>query len=63
MRQAITRRRFLQAGAMAGAGVALFRPAAVETNLVGRKVGEVSRSGGELAFETKPWKVRTFEIE
>jgi|WetSurMetagenome_2_1015567.scaffolds.fasta_scaffold562195_1 hypothetical protein len=47
MSQAITRRRFLQ----------------VETNLIGRKVGEVSRSGGKLDFETKPWKVRTFEIE
>ena len=35
---------------------------AVETNLVGRKMGEVSRSGGRLAFETEPWKVRTFKL-
>jgi hypothetical protein len=36
---------------------------AVETNLIGRKVGDVARSGGRLDFKTEAWKVRTFEIE
>ncbi len=36
---------------------------AVETNLMGRKAGEVSRTGGTLDFITDPWKIRTFEID
>ena len=35
---------------------------AVETNLVGKKVGEVSRASGKLSFKTQPWKIRTFEV-
>jgi alpha-mannosidase len=52
-------------GRPAQAVVRLDVPAAkaVETNLIGRKVGEVARSGNELRFETRPWKIRTFEIE
>jgi alpha-mannosidase len=35
---------------------------AVETNLLGDKVAEVSRSGNKLSFKTQPWKIRTFEL-
>jgi hypothetical protein len=35
---------------------------AVETNLLGDKVAEVSRSGSKLSFKTQPWKIRTFEL-
>jgi len=35
---------------------------AVETNLIGKKVGEVSRSGNKLGFKIQPWKIRTFEL-
>jgi hypothetical protein len=35
---------------------------AVETNLIGKKVGEVSRSGSKLNFKIQPWKIRTFEV-
>ncbi|HZP03081.1 MAG TPA: glycoside hydrolase family 38 C-terminal domain-containing protein [Terriglobia bacterium] len=35
---------------------------AAETNLLGKKVGEVSSSGGKLGFELHPWRVKTFEI-
>ena len=35
---------------------------AVETNLLGKKVAEVSRSGSKLRFEIQPWRVRTFEL-
>jgi alpha-mannosidase len=33
-----------------------------ETNLLGKKVAEVSTSPGKLNFELEPWKLRTFEI-
>jgi len=33
-----------------------------ETDLLGRKVAEVSHSGGKLSFSIRPWKIRTFEI-
>ncbi len=35
---------------------------AVETNLRGRKIGEVSRSENKLSFHVDPWKIRTFEV-
>jgi alpha-mannosidase len=35
---------------------------ASETNLQGKKVGEVSSSAGKLSFELQPWRLRTFEI-
>jgi alpha-mannosidase len=35
---------------------------ASETNLLGKKVAEVSSSAGKLNFELQPWKVRTFEV-
>jgi alpha-mannosidase len=33
-----------------------------ETNLLGNKVAEVSRSGSKLNFKIQPWKIRTFEL-
>ena len=35
---------------------------AVETNLRGRKIGEVSRRKNQLSFRIDPWKIRTFEV-
>jgi alpha-mannosidase len=35
---------------------------AVETNLRGRKIGEVSRRKHQLSFRIDPWKIRTFEV-
>jgi alpha-mannosidase len=35
---------------------------AVETNLLGKKVGEVSRTANGLTFKIQPWKVRTLEV-
>lgn len=35
---------------------------ASETDLLGRKVGDVSRRGGKLKFEAKPWRIHTFEL-
>jgi alpha-mannosidase len=35
---------------------------AVETNLLGSKVGEVARDGGRLSFKIQPWRVRTLEV-
>jgi hypothetical protein len=35
---------------------------ASETDLLGKKVAEVSSSAGKLNFELQPWRVRTFEI-
>jgi hypothetical protein len=51
-------------GKKGGASVELALPmtGASETNLLGKKVGEVSSSAGKLNFELQPWKVRTFEI-
>lgn len=34
----------------------------VETNLLGRKVGDVQVQGNRLAFDLKPWGFRTFEL-
>jgi alpha-mannosidase len=34
---------------------------AVETNLLGRKIGEVSHGENKLSFPVDPWKIRTFE--
>ena len=36
---------------------------AVETDLVGRKIGEAALRNGRLAFRIQPWKIRTFEVE
>ena len=33
-----------------------------ETDLLGRKVGEVLRRGGHLQFPIQPWKIRTFAL-
>lgn len=38
------------------------RAGSVETDLIRKKVGEVSRSGSKLNFKIQPWKIRTFEI-
>jgi hypothetical protein len=35
---------------------------AMETDLLGRKIGEVSRRKGRLTFSIEPWKIRTFKI-
>jgi alpha-mannosidase len=35
---------------------------AVETNLRGRKVAEVTRRENKLTFPIDPWKIRTFEV-
>ncbi len=35
---------------------------AVETNLLGQKVGDVAREEKRLKFEIQPWKIRTFEL-
>ena len=35
---------------------------AVETNLLGQKVADVSLQGGKLGFRIQPWKIRTFEV-
>ena len=51
-------------GKAADASVEIALPfaGAVETNLVGRKIGEVSRRGNKLTFPIGPWKIRTFEV-
>jgi alpha-mannosidase len=35
---------------------------ACETNLLGKKIADVACKGGKLHFESKPWRVQTFEI-
>lgn len=47
------------------AGVRLDIPMsrAVETDLLGNKVAEVTHSGGRLGFAVQPWKIRTFDIQ
>ena len=35
---------------------------ASETDLLGKKIADVASKDGKLNFESKPWKVRTFEI-
>ncbi len=35
---------------------------AVETNLLGKRIGDVAREGKRLKFEIRPWKIRTFEV-
>lgn len=35
---------------------------ACETDLLGRKVADVRWTGGELRFNIKPWKVKTFDL-
>jgi alpha-mannosidase len=35
---------------------------AVETNVRGRKIGEVSHRDNKLSFAVDPWKIRTFEM-
>jgi hypothetical protein len=46
----------------ASVGVGLPLAGAVETNLRGRKVGEVTRRENKLSFRVDPWKIRTFEL-
>ena len=35
---------------------------AVETDLLGRKVADVSRHGNRLDFKAQPWKIKNFEV-
>ena len=35
---------------------------AIETDLLGRRIGEVSYDQGQLAFRIEPWKFRTFGL-
>ncbi len=35
---------------------------AAETNLLGKKVGEVSASAGKVNFQLHPWRLRTIEV-
>jgi alpha-mannosidase len=51
-------------GKKGGASVELAVPMtrASETNLLGKKVAEVSTSAGKLNFELQPWRLRTFEV-
>ena len=37
-------------------------PHACETNLLGKKIADVACHSGKLNFESKPWKVQTFEF-
>jgi alpha-mannosidase len=52
------------AGGNGAASIELAIPAkgASETDLQGKKVGEVTHSAGKLSFDLKPWRVRTFEV-
>ena len=52
------------AGKTADATIRLDLPftRACETNLLGHKVGDVSRHGDEISFHIKPWQFRTFEL-
>jgi alpha-mannosidase len=57
--------RFLEVeGKKGSASVELAVPitGAAETNLLGKKVAEVSSIAGKLNFELQPWRLRTFEI-
>jgi len=36
---------------------------AVETDLQGKKVGDVKSASGKLSFNLEPWRVRTFEVD
>ena len=51
-------------GTAAEATVELALPVkgAVETDLLGRKLGEAALRDGRLRFRTQPWKIRTFEV-
>ena len=51
-------------GKTADAAVEIGLPVAgaTETNLRGRKIGDVSHSGNKLSFPIDPWKIRTFEL-
>ncbi len=49
-------------GAQATVQLALPVTGAIETDLLGRKTGEVSSGKGRLAFSMGPWKIRTFEV-
>jgi hypothetical protein len=35
---------------------------AAETNLLGKKTGEVTRTGGKISFPIKPWKIKSVDI-
>jgi hypothetical protein len=51
-------------GKEAAASVNLSVPVsgAAETNLLGKKTGEVARTGGKISFPIKPWKIGNFEV-
>jgi alpha-mannosidase len=36
---------------------------ACETNLLGKKIADVDCHAGQVKFESKPWKVQTFEVD
>ena len=48
--------------AAANAELAVPMTGAAETDLQGKKLAEVSRSGSKLNFKIQPWKIRTFEV-
>ncbi len=52
------------AGASGAASLELAVPgkAAAETDLQGKKTGNVAHNAGKLNFELQPWKVKTFEV-
>jgi len=52
------------AGGTGAASVELAIPAhdASETDLQGKKIGEVTHNSGKLSFDLAPWRVRTFEV-
>lgn len=42
--------------------LALPMTSAIETNLLGQKIGEISIGQSRLEFPIEPWKIRTFEL-
>jgi alpha-mannosidase len=51
-------------GKQASASIKIGVPstAASETDLLGKKIGNAGLAAGKLKFESKPWKVQTFEV-
>jgi hypothetical protein len=67
MKESISRRRFLEASLLGGAGASVELAVPItrgsETNLLSKKLAEVSCNAGKLNFELQPWRLRTFEID
>ena len=49
--------------AAASAELAIPVAGAVETDLLGKKLAEVSPNGNQFSFDIQPWKIRTFEVK